>query len=61
MNFFVICNTQEEANAYKSCYGNEYFVIAKEDIKALLSGKILAGDFGGEYGIFVVMETSNDQ
>ena len=32
MNFFVICNTQEEANAYKSCYGNEYFVIAKEDI-----------------------------
>lgn len=61
MNFFVICNTQEEANAYASCYGNEYFIIAKEDIEALLAGKILAGDFGGEYGVFVMMEASNDQ
>lgn len=61
MNFFVICNTQQEANAYASCYGNEYFVIAKEDIEALLAGKILAGDFGGEYGVFVIMGASNDQ
>lgn len=61
MNFFVICNTQEEANAYASCYGNDYFTITREDIEALFAGKTLAGDFGGEYGVFVTMEASNDQ
>ena len=25
------------------------------------SGKILAGDFGGEYGIFIMMEANNNQ
>ena len=59
--FFVICNTQEEANAYASCYGNEYFIVSKEDIEALLASKILAGDVGGEYGIFIMMEANNDQ
>lgn len=48
MNSFVICNTQDEVDAYTSCYGNEYFTIAKEDI-------------GGEYGVFIMMETNNDQ
>lgn len=61
MNSFVICNTQDEVDAYTSCYGNEYFTIAKEDIDALLAGKILAGDIGGEYGVFIMMEANNDQ
>lgn len=60
MSSFVICNTEEEANAHISCYGNEYFMITREDIEALLAGKILAGDVGGEYGVFVEMEHDND-
>ena len=55
MRSFVICNTEEEANAHVSCSGNEYFMIAREDIEALLAGKILAGDVGGEYGVFIMM------
>lgn len=37
------------------------FIVSKEDIEALLASKILAGDFGGEYGIFIMMEANNDQ
>lgn len=61
MRFFVICNTEEEAYAHVSCYGNEYFMITLEDIEALLAGKILASDDGGKYGVFVMMKASNDQ
>ena len=61
MNSFVICSTEEEVNAHVSCYGNEYFMITREDIEALLAGKILAGDVGGEYGVFIMMEVNNDQ
>lgn len=56
MNTFVICNTKEEANTHASCYGNTYFTITKEEIEALLAGKILAGDVGYEYGVFIEME-----
>lgn len=61
MRSFIICNTEEEANAHVSCYGNEYFIITREDIEALLAGKILAGDDGGEYGVFIMMEANNDR
>lgn len=61
MNTFIICNTQEEANMHASCYGNTYFAIEREDIEALLAGKILAGDVGHEYGVFIKMEDNNDQ
>lgn len=59
MSSFIICNTQEEANTHASCYGNTYFTITREEIDALLAGKILAGDVGGEYGVFIIMENNN--
>ena len=60
MNIFIVCSTKEEAYKYSSCYGNTYFTITREDIEALLAGKILAGDVGYEYGVFVEMEHDND-
>lgn len=56
MHNFIICNTQEEANRYASCYGNTHFTITKEEIEALLVGKILVGDVAGEYSVFIEME-----
>lgn len=56
MNTFVICNTQEEADTHASCYGNTYFTITREEIEALLVGKILAGDVADEYGVFISLE-----
>ena len=60
MNTFIICNTREEANMHTSCYGNTYFSVTREEIEALLAGKILAGNVGGEYGVFVEMDHDND-
>lgn len=60
MNTFIICNTREEANTHTSCYGNTYFTVTREEIEALLAGKILAGDVGYEYGVFVEMGDDND-
>ena len=56
MNTFIICNTQEEANMYASCYGNAYLPITRKEIEALLAGKILAGDVADEYGVFISLE-----
>lgn len=56
MNTFIICNTQEEANMHASCYGNTYFTITREEIEALLAGKVLAGDVDDEYGVFISLE-----
>lgn len=59
MNVFIVCSTKEEAYKYSSCYGNTYFIITREDIEALLAGKILAGDVAGEYGVFISMDKEN--
>ena len=56
MNNFVICENRGDADKLASCYGNSYFIIAREDIEALLAGKILAGDVAGEYGLFISMD-----
>lgn len=56
MHNFIICNTREEADKYASCYGNTYFTITKEEIEALLAGKILVGDVAREYSAFIEME-----
>ena len=56
MNIFIACSTKEEAYKYQSCYGNTYFTITREDIEALLAGKILTGDVAGEYSVFIKME-----
>lgn len=58
MNIFTICDTREEADKLRTAWGNSYFLIMREDIEALLAGKIL----GGEYGLFIKMEDDdNDQ
>lgn len=59
MNDFIVCSTKEEAYKYSSCYGNTYFTITREDIEALLAGRILAGDVAGEYGVFISMDKEN--
>lgn len=56
MNTFIICNTQEEANMHASCYGNTHFTITREEIEALLAGKILASDIDDEYGVFISLK-----
>lgn len=61
MNVFTICDTMEEADKLRTRWGNSYFLIMREDIEALLDGKILAGDVGDEYGLFIKMEDNNDQ
>mgnify|MGYP006874318728 CR=1 FL=1 len=62
MNIFTICDTREEADKLRTAWGNSYFLIMREDIEALLAGKILGGDVGGEYGLFIKMEDDdNDQ
>lgn len=57
MNTFVICNNKEEVQSHVSCWGNATFELSIKDISALLQGKILASECGGEYGIFIKMES----
>jgi hypothetical protein len=57
MNTFVICNNKEEVQSHVSCWGNATFELSIKDISALLQGKTLAGDYGGEYSIFITMES----
>lgn len=57
MNTFVICDNKEEVQSHMSCWGNVTFELSVKDISALLQGKTLAGDCGGEYGIFITMES----
>lgn len=59
MNIFTTCDTREEADKLRTAWGNSYFLIMREDIEALLAGKILAGVVGGEYGLFIKMEDNN--
>ena len=56
MKNFIICNTMEEANKLRTKWGNSYFFITREEIEALLDGKILACRVAGEYGVFVKMD-----
>lgn len=50
---FIICNNMEEAESYESAYGNEYYEISGDDIKALEDGKILTGMINDEYALFI--------
>ena len=45
----------ETAQGYRSCYGNNYISITKEDIQQLQNGKILYFD-DEEYGTFIVLK-----
>lgn len=50
---FIVCNNMEEAESYESAYGNEYYEISGDDIKALEDGKILTGMINDEYALFI--------
>ncbi len=56
MSIFTICSTIEEARKLRTKWGNSYFYITKEEIEALLAGKILASCVAGEYGLFIKMD-----
>ena len=55
-DFSVINNSLEAMKEFGFQYGYETFKITRNDIQALLDGKILAGDYDGEYSIFVRLE-----
>ena len=50
----------DNLNHWESRYGNNYIRIYKEDIEALLAGKILYNT-NGEYGCFVMLGEENDE
>lgn len=56
---FEIIENENEVTKHASCYGNEFYTITKEDIDALLNGKILFGFATGEYGTFICMENDD--
>ena len=54
---FTICNNMEEEKLNESPWGNEYFEISEDDIKALEVGKTLTAMISGEYGVFIKMKS----
>lgn len=57
-DFEIIENTFEAKNEFGFCYGAETFTITKDDIRALLEGKMLATTINcDEYSIFIKLET----
>lgn len=53
----LICNDEKDIELCKSCYGNNFFVLTREEIAALLDGKTLGDPNYDEYGTFIKMET----
>lgn len=51
-----ICNSIEDENACTSPWGNNLFKLTREEIMALLDGKILGDPDFDEYGTFIWME-----
>lgn len=53
-NIKVIENSDEAMDAFGHHYGSEIYEVTKEDIQALLDGKILATTINSdEYSIFI--------
>ena len=57
-NTFIICNNEDEIEANKSYWGNQWFEISDTDIAALLKGKTITAMVNDEYGIFIKMSGS---
>ena len=57
---FIICNNMEEVKSNESPYGNEYYEISADDIKALEDGKTLTAMIADEYGVFIKMKGKED-
>lgn len=48
-----VCNSQLK-------FGNYYYYISKDDIKALQAGQVLFGQTNNEYGIFIVFRQDDE-
>lgn len=60
-NFEIIENTFEAQNEFGFCYGAGTFTITKDDIEALLEGKMLATTINcDEYSIFIELEKGKE-
>ena len=57
---FTICNNMEEEKLNESPWGNEYYEISADDVKALEDGKTLTAMINGEYGVFIKMKRKED-
>lgn len=54
-----IFDNMQDADNDRDCYsshGNETFILTKEEIQALLDGKVLADPDQCEYGTFITIE-----
>ena len=60
MDDFIICNNMEEVKLNESPYGNEYYEISADDIKALKDGKTITAMVNDEYGVFIKMKRKED-
>ena len=54
-NIKIIENTDQDKEEYGYMWGADTFILTKEMIEALLSGKCIAGD-NGEYVTYIEME-----
>lgn len=54
---FSVCDIDETCQK-ESIYGNRYFKIGKEELAALISGKVLY--YVDEYGMFIVLKEEGD-
>ncbi len=55
-NFEIIDNNQESKDEFGHNYGSDTKYMSREDIDALLNGRLLATDInGGEYTLFIAL------
>ena len=52
----LIIENDTDKKRCMSCYGNHTFILTKEEILALLEGKVLGDPDYDEYGTFITME-----
>lgn len=52
----LIIENDTDKKRCMSSYGNQKFVLTKEEILALLEGKVLGDPHFNEYGTFITME-----
>ena len=50
----------DDMSECKSIYGNSYFALTRDEVMALLDGKILGDPDFDEYGTFIRMEENCD-
>ena len=56
----TIYNKNDDMSECTSKWGNTRFVLTREEVAALLDGKVLADPDFDEYGTFIKMEESKD-